>query len=119
MCGSMLGSRSDRPQKRSPPTTPNYEGGAKQFRVTHPFHPLFGQQFELASIHRSGGGWRVFFADATERLISISAALTDLSAPDPFVVQAAGRSYFRVPELLEPVRLIAGLREQGGRPCVK
>jgi hypothetical protein len=35
------------------------------------------------------------------------------------VVQAAGRSYFRVPELLELVRLIAGLREQGGTPCVK
>jgi hypothetical protein len=80
---------------------------------------LFGQQFELVSMHRSGGGWRVYFADANEHLSSISAGFTDLSAPDPFVVQAAGRSYFRVPELLELVRLIAGLREQGGTPCVK
>jgi uncharacterized protein DUF5372 len=76
---------------------------------------LFGQQFELVSKHRSGGGWQVCFADANERLGSISAAFTDLSAPDPFVVQSAGRSYFRVPELLELVRLIAGLQGSGGR----
>jgi hypothetical protein len=75
---------------------------------------LFGQQFELVSKHRSGCGWRVYFADAQERLSSISAAFTDLSAPDPFVVQAAGRSYFRVPELLELVRLVAGLQGPGG-----
>lgn len=68
-------------------------------------------------MHRSGGGWRVYFADANEHLRSISAAFTDLSAPDPFVVQAAGRCYFRVPELLELVRLIRGLQGTGGR-CV-
>jgi hypothetical protein len=66
------------------------------------------------SMHRSGGGWRVYFADANERLNSISAAFTDLSAPDPFVVQASGRSYFRVSELLELVRLVAELRGTGG-----
>ena len=66
-------------------------------------------------MHRGGGGWRVFFADEKEHPQSISAAFTDLSAPDPFVAQAAGRCYFRVPELLELVRLVAELREPGGR----
>lgn len=66
-------------------------------------------------MHRSGGGWRVYFADADKHLSSISTAFTDLSAPDPWVVQAAGRSYFRVPDLLELVRLVASLQGTGGR----
>jgi hypothetical protein len=74
---------------------------------------LAGQELELVSIHRSGGGWRVFFPDAKGRLQSISMAFTDLEASDPFRVQSAGRSYFRIPELLELVRLIAGLKNRG------
>ena len=66
-------------------------------------------------MHRSGGGWRVFFSDAHEHLSSISAAFTDLAAPHPFVVQAGGRSYFRVQELRELVRLLAALRDGGER----
>jgi hypothetical protein len=29
---------------------------------------LAGKELELVSIHRSGGGWRVFFPDAEGRL---------------------------------------------------
>ena len=83
--------------------------------MTHPFHPLSGRQFEVVSMHRSGGGWRVYFADADQHPSSISTSFTDLSAPDPFVVQAAGRCYFRIPELLELVRLVAELRGTGER----
>jgi hypothetical protein len=39
-------------------------------------------------------------------------AFTDLAAPDPFRTQAAGRSYFRIPELLELVRLVADLKDR-------
>ena len=38
-------------------------------------------------------------------------SFTDLAASDPFRVQSAGRSYFRTAELLELVRLIAGLKD--------
>jgi len=79
--------------------------------VTHPFHPLAGQELELVSIHRSGAGWRVFFPDSQGHLQSIPMAFTDLAVPDPFRIQSAGRSYFRIPELLELVRLIAGLKD--------
>ncbi len=106
---------SGRPRKHSSSTTPICEGSPRQIRVTHPFHPLFGQQFELVSMHRSGGGWRAYFSDANENLRSIAAAFTDLVAPDPFVVQSAGRSYFRVQELLELARLLVAVQDSGGQ----
>jgi hypothetical protein len=62
-------------------------------------------------MHRSGGGWRVFFPDAKGRLHSVPMAFTDLAASDPFCIQSAGRSYLRTAELLELVRLIGGLKD--------
>jgi hypothetical protein len=67
------------------------------------------------SIHRSGGGWRVFFPDAKGCLQSISMAFTDLAAPDPYCIQSAGRSYFHIPELLALVRLCAGIKDRGAQ----
>lgn len=69
-------------------------------------------------MHRSGGGWRVFFPDAKGHLRSVSMAFTDLAPSDAFRMQSAGRSYFRIAELLELVRLIAGLKEHRGSECV-
>jgi hypothetical protein len=69
----------------------------------------------LVSIHRSGSGWRVFFPDAKGRLQSIPMAFTDLAQPDPFRIQSAGRSYFRIPELLELAWLIAGIKDRRAR----
>jgi hypothetical protein len=63
-------------------------------------------------MHRSGGGWRVFFSDVKGRLLSLPMAFTDLVASDPFCVQSAGRSYLRTAELLELVRLIAGFKDR-------
>jgi Family of unknown function (DUF5372) len=36
---------------------------------------------------------------------------TDLAAEDPFVTLSTGKSWFRVPDLLELIRLIEGLRQ--------
>ena len=69
-------------------------------------------------MHRSGGGWRLFFPDAKGRLHSVPMAFTDLAPSDAFRVQSAGLSYFRIAELLELVRLIAGLEERRGSECV-
>ena len=41
---------------------------------------------------------------------SISSHWTDLVVEDPFVVMSAGRSYFRVEDLLELARLIERLK---------
>lgn len=79
---------------------------AEEFRITHPFHPLSGQQFAVVTYRHSFGDHRVFFHDVDGRLRSIPAAWTSLVAPDPAVVLAAGRAAFRVGDLLAVARLV-------------
>ena len=79
---------------------------AEYFRVTHPFHPLSGQQFAVVTYRHSFGDQRVFFHDADGQLRSIPALWTSLVAPDPTVVLAAGRAPFRVGDRLAVARLL-------------
>ena len=61
------------------------------------------------------GEQRVYFHDAEGRLVGLPAAWTDVFSPDPITVISAGRSAFRVADLLELTRLIARLRQDGDR----
>lgn len=81
-------------------------------RVTHPFHPLRGQQFPLVTIRHNWGDDRVYYRDQDGQLAGIPASWTDVVAPDPVEVLSAGRSPFRLADLLELVRLVAVLREE-------
>jgi hypothetical protein len=83
---------------------------AQRFCVTHPFHPSFGRKFELIAWRQSWGEDRVYFHDAAGRLCSFPASFTSLGPPDPFVMTAAGRSCFRVQDLVELSKLVEGLR---------
>ena len=56
------------------------------------------------------GHEQVFFEGDKGRVSLIPLAWTSLAAEDPFVVLAAGRSWFRVGELLELVRLVENLK---------
>jgi len=60
------------------------------------------------------GEERAFYRDAGGELVSVPASWTDLS-PDPFEALSAGRAAFRVPDLLELVRLIRALQEGAGQ----
>jgi Family of unknown function (DUF5372) len=53
----------------------------------------------------------VWFHDAQGRLISLPVVWTSVVAEDAFVAVSAGRSMFRVAELLELARLIEVLKE--------
>jgi hypothetical protein len=78
-----------------------------RFRITHPFHPRSGQQFHLLGYRRSWGREVVDGQDAGGQIISIPLPWTDAAQDsDPFVVTAAGRSYFRPQDLLELATLI-------------
>ena len=88
---------------------PCVEGAGRFSRVIHPFHPLFGQEFELISYSHSWGEERVSFHDQEGRLRSLPAIWTSVAAPDPFVVISAGRSLFRVKELLVLASLLREL----------
>ena len=78
--------------------------------MTHPHHPLFGQEFDL---FMRGVNWhedRAFFHDRAGRVRSLPACWTDLVAEDPFNAVAAGRAAFRLQELLDLVQLIGRLK---------
>jgi len=78
--------------------------------VTHPFHPWCGREFVFVVARRTWGEDRVFFFDEDGVQRSLPRAWTDAADVDPFVVLAAGRSPFRVEDLLAVVEVIAGMR---------
>jgi hypothetical protein len=82
-------------------------------RVTHPFHPLFGREFEFVRERHNWGEERVFFYDSGGALRSLPARWTDRGQLDPFLEIAAGRCSFRAPDLLELAELLARLCSDG------
>jgi hypothetical protein len=87
-------------------------------RITHPFHPLAGREFDLVVRKHNWAEDRVFFFADDGQLTSVPAGFTDVDAPDPFVSVAAGRSRFTVEGLLCLADLIDGMRS-GDRSSVK
>jgi uncharacterized protein DUF5372 len=67
----------------------------------HPFHPLFGQEFERVSSREGRPEDRVYFERSNGRPASIPKHFTDLGCIDPVVVMGQGRCLFRVTDLLE------------------
>ena len=101
----------------TPSNTPLADGEAETFQITHPFHPLSGRIFELITRRCNWGEERVYYHDEAGRLCSLPLAWTNLAFTDPFVSLAAGRSAFRVTDLLELARLIAFLSGELEEVC--
>jgi hypothetical protein len=80
--------------------------------VTHPFHPLCGQQLQLVERCRSWGEDRVYASDAEGRLYHLPAGWTDAGPVDPFVVIAAGRTPFRFDDLVALTDLVGRVEAQ-------
>ena len=78
--------------------------------MTHPYHPLFGQEFDLVIRGQNWHEDRAWFHDSAGRLRSVPADWTSLVAEDPFNVVAAGRAALRLQELIELAELLATLR---------
>jgi Family of unknown function (DUF5372) len=81
--------------------------------VTHPFHPWVGREFVFVAVRQTWGEDRVFFFDEDGSLRSLPTGWTDACVPDVFVSVAAGRSAFRVEDLLGLVELLDGLGALG------
>lgn len=77
--------------------------------VTHPFHPLRGGQRELVACRHNWGEDRVLIRDRSGAERWLPAAWTDLVPPDPYVALSAGRSMFRVADLLSLAALVRGM----------
>jgi hypothetical protein len=86
----------------------------RQVRILHPFHPLCGQRFALVNVRHNWGEDRVDYRDAAGRLTSIPASWTDVITPDPVAAVSAGRSPFRLQDLVELMRLLQRLHDPVG-----
>jgi hypothetical protein len=88
--------------------------------VTHPFHPLCGEEFEFVACRQNWGEDRVHLHDENGQLFSLLAAWTDAVAVDPAVVVAAGRAPFSTAGLLALADLVDRLRvRRDGAGAVK
>jgi hypothetical protein len=83
-------------------------------RITHPFHPLFGREIDFVSRQQRWGEDWVVYRDPGEYLLWLPARWTSVEAEDPFVVISAGRSHFRVTDLIDLAALIATVRPGKG-----
>jgi hypothetical protein len=89
-------------------------------RVKHPFHPLYGREFELVVYRQNWGEDRVHLRDENGVLFSLPAGWTDAAAADPFVVIADGRCPFTTGGLLAVADLVDRFRaRQDGTRNVK
>ena len=64
------------------------------------------------TVRHNWGEDRVYYRDAEGSLASIPASWTDVMPPDPVVILSAGRSPFRLDDLLELARLAAALEKE-------
>jgi Family of unknown function (DUF5372) len=79
-------------------------------RITHPFHPRYGQEIDFVVHRHNWGEDRVYFRERDGHLASLPARWTSVVSDDPFVVVAAGRSHFRVEDLIDLAALVRRLQ---------
>ena len=75
-------------------------------RVTHPFHPLGGQEFCCVGERYNRYGRRLLLRLDEAVVCSVPPQWTDLATPDPEIVLGEGRALFRVADLVELARLV-------------
>ena len=83
-------------------------------RITHPFHPDSGREFELICRRRHWGEDRVVYAGDDGRLRTISAAFTDVAPLDEFRLVAGGQAAFRTVDLMALCELLERLGARRG-----
>ena len=93
-------------------TTPGPNSETQTFEVIHPFHPLNGKIYELVICRQNWDEKRAYYHDEGGRLRSIPMEWTNLAPVEPFVRVSAGRSAFRVADLLEVSRLLMTLSKE-------
>ena len=85
-------------------------GGIHKFRVTHPFHPLYGQEYEIIECKQIQARDRVFFNQKDGSKGSLPLAWCDLRPPDPYLDIEGKHSPFRVEDLLKLSDIIKEVR---------
>jgi hypothetical protein len=96
----------------APSIAPQATQDCRRVRITHPFHPLRGNQFDLVEHRCIFRESYVYFQDDSGQLREIPAAWTDFVAEDAFVQLAARRSPLHSRCLLELAELVAQMRRR-------
>ena len=86
---------------------------AAPIRITHPFHPLFGQEIDFVERRLQWGDDLVFHRDRRGYITALPTSWTSLQAEDPFLVVSAGRAHFRMTDLIDLAGLIVELQSAG------
>jgi uncharacterized protein DUF5372 len=85
------------------PITPEID---RRIRITHPFHPLSGKQFDLLEHRRIYSESYLYFHDDCDEVRVIPAIWTDFGKMDAFVEMAARTSPLHARCLLELADLV-------------
>jgi hypothetical protein len=93
-------------------TTSGSDGEDIIFEVIHPFHPLYKQKFKLINFRHNWASYRVYFYNSDKQLVSLPISWTNLLPQDPFVKQAAGKSLFRISDLLRLSSFVQKLNQE-------
>jgi hypothetical protein len=83
-------------------------------RITHPFHPHAGREFDLICRRRYWGEDRVVYSGDDGRLRTISAAFTDVASLDEFRLVAGGKAAFRTVDLMTLCELLDRISARKG-----
>jgi hypothetical protein len=83
--------------------------GSRRFRITHPFHPLSGKQFDLVEHRCIFAQSYLYFHDECGHLRAIPGVWTDFVKEDVLVEMAGGRSPLHAGCLLELAELVQHL----------
>ena len=75
-------------------------------QVTHPFHPLRGQQLPCVGERYNRYGMTLLLETSDGAVFAVRPHWTDVVAPNPEVVLGGQRALFRVADLLELARLV-------------
>ncbi len=89
-----------------PSIAPRAEEAGRRVRITHPFHPLHGRQFDLVEYRCIYAESFLYIHDDFGQLREIPAVWTDFVKGDAFVEVAAGRSPLHAGCLLDLAELV-------------
>jgi hypothetical protein len=83
----------------------------QKFKVIHPFHPLYQQEFNLLQYRRSWGKTCIDYLDSQGDVGAIPLEWTDVAPLDSFVEISASRAVFHISELLRLKQMVDQLTE--------
>jgi len=88
-------------------------------RITHPFHPLSGQQLACVGERFNRYGKRLLLRVDDATVCSVPPQWTDVVAPDPEIVMGNASALLRMADWIELARLVARLAGTSGHRCTR